>query len=499
MKTRHWFLALVLALVVALPSFAANAARREREARGLESAGNYVAALTAYCEAQEAYKAAGDAEQARACRDAGSRCLKMVVTYPFTADVMRELAKASLEGVTDAVVDQWIADGRIDHVKMGETTYYFMQYDNTVQHIYYPRFQNKDHSHDAQVVKAKKALFDYILKPQTDPDWKTMRRPLVIDAAMSVNIPRDSMPHEGTVRFWFPLPILSDAQRDVEIVSVKPARYVKGPARIDAEIGQLYMEVPLAELKTDLKIDVKVRWKRYEERFAIDPDRIGAYDRASALYKEYTASRGHTVVSPEIARAARQLAGKETNPWKIVRIFYDYVVDEIDYSYTPHMALDVTGDPHSIYVFKHRFGDCGAQSSLFAALCRAVGIPARVTGGLQAVPGIEGGHFWAEVYLPNYGWVPVDTSVGQLVRYDDKMTAAEKKAFREYYCGNLDPFRWIIQTDLDRALEPAPTEPVFMLAAVQQPVVTCAEMDDFPAFLFGDFIKITAKARRAKN
>ena len=62
--------------------------------------------------------------------------------------------------------------------------------------------------------------------------------------------------------------------------------------------------------------------------------------------------------------------------------------------------------------FSNPTGSCTEYTYLFIALCRANGLPARYVGGtVQRGPGTSvdtSFHRWAEVYLPPYGWVPVD-------------------------------------------------------------------------------------------
>jgi len=84
--------------------------------------------------------------------------------------------------------------------------------------------------------------------------------------------------------------------------------------------------------------------------------------------------------------------------------------------------------------YEHRFGDCGMQSMLFAALCRSVGIPARTPGEFRLLSGQLGSHFWAEFFLPSHGWIPVETSTDQPANYALNVTDDERKTFIDFFC-----------------------------------------------------------------
>ncbi|MCX6710016.1 MAG: transglutaminase-like domain-containing protein [Candidatus Woesearchaeota archaeon] len=69
------------------------------------------------------------------------------------------------------------------------------------------------------------------------------------------------------------------------------------------------------------------------------------------------------------------------------------------------------------WVFENKKGTCDEMASLFIAMCRSIGIPARYASGIAysnipEIPGF-GNHGWAEVYFPNYGWIPFDPTYGQ--------------------------------------------------------------------------------------
>jgi tetratricopeptide (TPR) repeat protein len=52
--------------------------------------------------------------------------------------------------------------------------------------------------------------------------------------------------------------------------------------------------------------------------------------------------------------------------------------------------------------------ECRGYTMLFAALCRAAGVPARPVWGVLFVPKGYDSHNWDEVYIAGCGWVPVD-------------------------------------------------------------------------------------------
>jgi tetratricopeptide (TPR) repeat protein len=52
--------------------------------------------------------------------------------------------------------------------------------------------------------------------------------------------------------------------------------------------------------------------------------------------------------------------------------------------------------------------ECRGYTLLFVALCRAAGIPARPVWGVLFVDNTFKSHNWAEVYIADIGWVPVD-------------------------------------------------------------------------------------------
>ena len=110
--------------------------------------------------------------------------------------------------------------------------------------------------------------------------------------------------------------------------------------------------------------------------------------------------------------------------------------------------------------------------------------PARTTGGKQmfnqmVTPGKYSDHFWGEFYLPNYGWIPVDTSIAQLEFYASDLSAAVRNAYRDYFFEHQDNLRLVFQKDVDIPVFPSLAGGILYIpGGIQNPEGTCDTMDE---------------------
>jgi len=128
------------------------------------------------------------------------------------------------------------------------------------------------------------------------------------------------------------------------------------------------------------------------------------------------------------------------------RAVYDWVVENT------YRDPDVKGCGRGIVeqTLAKRGGKCADISSVYVALARAAGVPAREVFGIRLgkkdVQDITGGyHCWAEFYLPGTGWVPVDPSDVRKIMLVRKLDLEEATPYREYYFGAVDEFRIILE------------------------------------------------------
>ena len=104
-------------------------------------------------------------------------------------------------------------------------------------------------------------------------------------------------------------------------------------------------------------------------------------------------------------------------------------------------------------------GKCTDINSMFVALCRASGIPAREHFGIRinAEDITKNQHCWAEFYLKGTGWVSADPAdvLKAVLKNNWTKEQEETKEKQEYYWGNLDAERIILSDGRDLKLNPA--------------------------------------------
>ncbi|HPZ08664.1 MAG TPA: transglutaminase domain-containing protein [Candidatus Eremiobacteraeota bacterium] len=186
-----------------------------------------------------------------------------------------------------------------------------------------------------------------------------------------------------------------------------------------------------------------------EVKTDIAPYKLLPWDKDTEEYKRFTQSEPWIELTDDIKKKAQEIAGEEKNPYFQARKIFHWVVENIEYEYP---SIEERGAEIS---FKKLKGDCGEFSVIFCALCRSLGIPART---VTCIWFTGGGHQWAEILLPPYGWIPIDPSVAELMTPGSKAVSSDEevRAFMKsrgipvrdfsYLFGNLYPMRVIVST-----------------------------------------------------
>ncbi len=180
-----------------------------------------------------------------------------------------------------------------------------------------------------------------------------------------------------------------------------------------------YENIPTGEFVTAVMI---TEAELFKTRFFIFPENVGNLsDIPKEVSKLYLSDDTKYWVSDDyIQETAKKVVGDETNCYRIARKLFNYVIANMEYELAGGWNVAPT-------VLKRGTGSCSEYSFVYIALCRAAGLPARYAGSV-VIRGDDAStddvfHRWVEVYLPNYGWIPIDPSGG-----DNATPAAQASA-----------------------------------------------------------------------
>ncbi len=154
----------------------------------------------------------------------------------------------------------------------------------------------------------------------------------------------------------------------------------------------------------------------------------------------------HIVFTPYIRALCAELSAGTDDPVEKARRFYDYVTQQVKYSFAPdYFTLPDIAET----CLKTCRGDCGIQALAFVTLCRCAGIPAKWQSGLAVDPDSIGQHDWAMFYIAPFGWMFADPSFGGSAWRAGNLTR------HNHYFGNLDVYRCVTVNGFQQDFEPA--------------------------------------------
>lgn len=160
---------------------------------------------------------------------------------------------------------------------------------------------------------------------------------------------------------------------------------------------------------------------------------------------------------PEIVALAEEItAGKETTVEKAYAV-YEWIY--LNMNRDDNVTGCGDGDVCRLVGESTRAGKCTDINSVFVALCRASGVPAREMFGVRMNDKdiTKNQHCWCEFYVAGTGWVPADPAdVLKAVLKDDLEKDSEKALEKkEYFWGQWDAQRVDYAHGRDVVLEPA--------------------------------------------
>jgi transglutaminase-like putative cysteine protease len=252
-----------------------------------------------------------------------------------------------------------------------------------------------------------------------------------------------NLPFGKKVRIWIPA-AESDAYQEVKVVSAKGDLPLK--ATRESKYGnRLYFAETSSASQPELHFDVEYEAVRHERvTLAEASGKVIAVSLASAERQRDLAPDVLVPVSGLPADLARTVTQGRPESLAKARAIYDYVFTTMRYDKSG------TGWGHGdvLYACDAKKGNCTDFHSLFIAMARSQGIPARFEIGFPLPPDrhsaeIAGYHCWSDFYIDGKGWIPVDIS--EAWKHPDQ---------RDYFFGSHDVNRIQFSLGRDLRLDP---------------------------------------------
>ncbi len=257
-------------------------------------------------------------------------------------------------------------------------------------------------------------------------------------------------------KLWVPYPMSDEFQKisDVEITGNYDYHAVYHSP--DAEATYIYAEWKNAKETPVLDFKFKAR---AEERVVEELKETGTIP---VEVLKYTEPERFLPTDGKIKEIADGIVKGKKGILERARAIYDWTVENT------FRDPNVKGCGRGIVeeTLARRGGKCADISSVFVALARAAGVPARDVFGLRLAKEREkdmtkGFHCWAEFYLPGTGWVSVDPADVRKIMLVKKLSLKEAEPYREYYFGRVDQFRIVLTHSARGAvLEPKTKAPL---------------------------------------
>jgi transglutaminase-like putative cysteine protease len=244
------------------------------------------------------------------------------------------------------------------------------------------------------------------------------------------------------LRLWIPVPYEESSQAvgKVKITGVPRWKVLAEPEYRNRFV---YVVIDRAALANGAEIKASFHVQRFEHQVVLNgnDDEQGTPTVATARFLKPDRL---VPLDGEIADLSEKEAGGAMLPLDKSRRLYEYVIATMHYD---HDGSD-WGRGDALWACNSKHGNCTDFHSLFIALARAAGIPARFEIGFSIPTNAHEGaitsyHCWAQFYVAGTGWVPLDAS-----------EAWKHKELHDYYFGGLDANRVKMSMGRDIRLNP---------------------------------------------
>lgn len=349
------------------------------------------------------------------------RIKRVIKNYPYDEKMARSIFEKSIKNASKDEFDILLQNGMLDYILIEKNRFFEKRF---IQNL---TFRDESYAKRYENVRSNvRELINKRILEILDGD-KPQRYD--VSAEISLTVKRDF--NAKILRCWLPFPKVGYPIESAKLIECDHEYRFSS----NSENVTLYME---DRPKAGTRFKVKFEYTITEQISNVDPSKVSTA-RISKYLKEVPP---HIVFSPYVKNITSEIIGKEENPYFKAKRIYEWITENIKYSY---MHAYSTYDTSLVdFALSNLRGDCGVQALTFITMCRSCGIPARWESGWFINPIDASPHDWAYFYAKPYGWMPVDPSFG----------GSRDGRLRDFYFGNLDAFRMIANEDFMVGFDP---------------------------------------------
>jgi transglutaminase-like putative cysteine protease len=360
---------------------------------------------------------------------------RMRFEWSLSPELLQVAVNKLLPDATPANVEQWAREGLIESMLIDGRRMFFRREPRNLMLLHRKAIGLPETPRNADTQPIVRHLEEIVRESERNPSAMLHPVRTTFSYSLVVKPGHPLMTKGATVRCWLPYPQVYRQQHSVRLIDSFPRSERVSPR--DSLQRTVYFEQKIRDPSKPVRFEVKFE-------YATSAVVSGVWDGKPRLSKgnakfpvgEVLERDPHIRFTDKSLKIARELAGQDTDQLAIAKRMFHWV-DE--YCLIPS-AIESGLD--------RMRGDCGIQALTFITLCRSVGIPARWQSGWVPDPfGVGNMHDWAEVWIEPYGWIPVDVSYGKKQHADERV--------RDFYFGNTDAYRLIVNLDYGQPLVPA--------------------------------------------
>ncbi|MDG2960902.1 transglutaminase family protein [Bisgaard Taxon 10/6] len=273
-----------------------------------------------------------------------------------------------------------------------------------------------------------------------------------------LQVPKGS---SGETKLWVPLPFSNDYQevKSVEFDGNYQQAYITENNRYGAKTLFAVWQKDAAKRDLTVKLVVETKDREPMKQGLLKDYQVPENIEYSVDVQQYLQPTQHIKTDGIVKQFADKIAGKESNPLKKAELIHQWIVNNMERDNSVLGCGD--GDVEKILTTGVLKGKCTDINSVFVALARASGIPAREIFGIRLGRAVKmgeysqsafggakdkvanengGQHCRAEFYLAGFGWVPVDSADVAKYRLTEKKSVEDKdtQAVSQYLFGNWE-------------------------------------------------------------